>query len=125
MWTDLPLISAEQAMYAARTALPGLKPTSLILPSRLTTHYVIFGTAGSAPSRRDASFVCVDAYSGRTLEIYDARRSDPRIYTVEAVEPLNFGDFGSIPLKLLYVAFWLTIIGLPLTGILFLYSNQS
>lgn len=123
MWADLPKISAEQAMYAARTALPGLRPTSLILPSRLTSHYVIYGTAGSTPTKRDSSFVCVDAYSGRTLEIYDARQIDARVQTMEAVEPPSFGDFSSIPLKLLYAAFWLTIAGLPLTGILFLYSN--
>jgi len=119
--TDLPQISAEQAMDAARFALPGLRPTRLVLPSRMTSHYVIYGKAGT--SFRPSSFVCVDAYSGRTLEIYDARQTDPHIHTVEAVESPHFADFSSLPLKLLYIGFWLLIIALPLTGLVFLYSN--
>ncbi len=122
MLTDLPQISAEQAMDAARLALPGLRPTRLLLPSRMTSHYVIYGKAGSTNLRR-SSFVCVDAYSGRTLEIYDARQTDPRIRTVEAVDSPHLADFSSLSLKLLYIGFWLSIVALPLTGLLFLYSS--
>lgn len=122
MLSDLPQISAEQAMDAARLALPGLRPTRLVLPSRMTSHYVIYGKAGST-NLRQSSFVCVDAFSGRTLEIYDARQTDPRIHTIEAIDSPHFADFSSLPLKLLYIGFWLSIIALPLIGLVFVYSN--
>ncbi len=120
-WKDLSRISADQAVDAARVALPGLRPTSLILPSKGSGHYTIYGNAGSSLIRNAASFVCVDAYSGQALQIYDAREANAGVRAYDAVEPLHFGDFGSLPLKLIYAAFGLAVCGLPVTGILLWY----
>jgi len=94
--------SVDDAVAAARTALPGMTPTSVGFPeSRFGSprHYLIWMHGSSLLTARMFTPVLVEADTGK---LATARRFPWYMQALEISRPLHFGDYGGMPLKVLW-----------------------
>lgn len=94
--------SADQAMRAAQQAVPGNQVVSFSYPgnSYATPHHYVFWTKGSTPLTSHLfTPVLVDAATAKVTAV-----AHPPWYLVllELSSPLHFGDYGGMPLKILW-----------------------
>jgi uncharacterized iron-regulated membrane protein len=96
------LTSAQQAIETARLAAPGMDVAFMRFPgSRFATshHYLIFMRGESALTKRLFKPVMVDAENGTLTD----SRSLPWYLTLLLLsQPLHFGDYGGMPLKIIW-----------------------
>ena len=105
MPTAAEMVSPQTAMDAAKRALPGMTMRYIAYPGKVfgtsPQHYVIFAR-GSIPLTFELiQPVLVDARSGRV------ERTVQLPWYLKALElsrPLHFGDYGGLPLKVLWAA---------------------
>lgn len=94
--------SVDRAMAAARSALPGTNPQFIAFPGGAysSAHHMAVFMQGSTPlTERMLTPALID---GATGELTDAR---PLPWYVQALlysQPLHFGDYGGLPLKILW-----------------------
>lgn len=96
------LASADQALRAAQQAVPGNQVVSFSYPgnSYATPHHYVFWTKGSTPLTSHVfTPVLVDAATAKVTAV-----AHPPWYLVllELSSPLHFGDYGGLPLKILW-----------------------
>jgi uncharacterized iron-regulated membrane protein len=96
-------LSSPQAAYdTVRAALPGMTATSVVFPGSpfgSPYHYLIW-TKGREPlTSRLFSPVLVDA---RTGALASAIRMPWYLRALEVSRPLHFGDYGGLPLKIIW-----------------------
>lgn len=94
--------SIDAAVVAARAALPGMTPTSVGFPeSRFGSprHYLIWMHGSSVLTARLFTPVLVEAETG---EVATARQFPWYLRALELSRPLHFGDYGGLPLKILW-----------------------
>jgi uncharacterized iron-regulated membrane protein len=102
--TTIPvrLASADAAVATARRVLPDMRVTSVIFPmSRFGSprHYLIWTRGKTAVASRLFTPVLVDAETG---EFVSARDLPWYIRALEVSRPLHFGDYGGLPLKIIW-----------------------
>ncbi|MDG5487204.1 PepSY domain-containing protein [Sphingomonas sp. BGYR3] len=94
--------SIDRAMAAARAALPGTNPQFIAFPggSYSSAHHMAVFMQGNSPlTQRLLTPALID---GETGTLTDAR---PLPWYVQALlysQPLHFGDYGGLPLKILW-----------------------
>jgi uncharacterized iron-regulated membrane protein len=116
--------SAEAAVAVARRALPDMKVTSVIFPtSRFGSprHYLIWTRGKSAVASRLFTPVLVDAETG---ELVSARDLPWYLRVLEVSRPLHFGDYGGLPLKVIWALLDLLTIAVLGSG-LYLWLVRS
>lgn len=99
------IISPDQAADAARRALPDRKVTGIIFPNPVmsTPHHFLVYTVGRTPvTSKLFTPVLVDAETG---QVAMAKAFPWYIRTLEVSRPLHFGDYGGLPLKVLWALF--------------------
>jgi uncharacterized iron-regulated membrane protein len=112
----LELASLDAVLAAARGALPEMEPTSIGLPgSRFGSehHFLVWMRGTSRLTSRLFTPVLVDAESGR---VSDARGLPWYLRALELARPLHFGDYGGVPLKVLWGLLDLLLLSLLITG---------
>jgi uncharacterized iron-regulated membrane protein len=124
--TTIPaqLASADAAVATARRILPDMKVTSVIFPtSRFGSprHYLIWTRGKTAVASRLFTPVLVDAETG---EFTSARDLPWYIRALEVSRPLHFGDYGGLPLKIIWTLLDLITIALLGSG-LYLWFARS
>jgi uncharacterized iron-regulated membrane protein len=96
------LASADAAVETARTTLPDMKITAVIFPySRFGSprHFLIW-TRGKTPvASRLFTPVLVDA---ETAQLVSARELPWYLRVLEISRPFHFGDYGGLPLKIIW-----------------------
>jgi uncharacterized iron-regulated membrane protein len=109
--------SAQQAMDTARAAAPGMEVSFIGFPaSRFSTasHYMVFMHGDTPLTSKLLEPVMVDAASGQLV----AARPLPWYLTMILVsQPLHFGDYGGMPLKILWLVFDLIAIAVLISGL--------
>jgi uncharacterized iron-regulated membrane protein len=102
--------SLDAAVAIARQALPGMEITSVDFPNPKFSsprHYLIW-TRGRTPlTSRLFTPVLVDAENGKLSQ---ARGLPWYLRTLEVSRPLHFGDYGGLPLKILWAFFDVVLI---------------
>ncbi|WP_447765056.1 PepSY-associated TM helix domain-containing protein [Sphingopyxis panaciterrae] len=94
--------SIDKAMAAARKAVPGNNPQFIAFPGGAfsSKHHVAIFFQGATPlTERLLTPVLVDAETG---EFTDARAMPWYAQALFVSQPLHFGDYGGLPLKLLW-----------------------
>jgi uncharacterized iron-regulated membrane protein len=94
--------SVDDALATARAALPGMTPKSVAFPeSRFASprHYLIWMHGSSLLTARMFTPVLVEADTGK---LATARRFPWYMQALEISRPLHFGDYGGLPLKILW-----------------------
>jgi uncharacterized iron-regulated membrane protein len=116
--------SLDKAMAAARAQLPGNNPQFIAFPGGTFSsnhHYAVFFQGDTPLTERLLTPALVDAETGT----FTAARAMPWYYQALSLSrPLHFGDYGGLPLKLLWAALTLFTIHVLGTG-LYLWLTKS
>jgi len=118
------LVGVDEALRLARAALPGMTPASVILPVAGESHYLIYGDYPGRISMKNASWVVLDAASGRTIARHAAPAAPPVMRAYNLIDPLHFGYFGGRVVKVLYCVLGMTSAFLSLTGFALWYLKR-
>lgn len=96
--------SLDKAMASARAALPGNDPQFIAFPGGAYStgqHYAVFFQGDTPVTKRLLTPALIDAETGR---LTDVRPMPLSIKALQLSQPLHFGDYGGLPLKLLWAA---------------------
>ncbi|USA60381.1 PepSY domain-containing protein [Qipengyuania citrea] len=109
--------SIDKAMAAAQDALPGRNPQFIGFPGGSWSsghHYAIFFQGDRPVTEHLLTPALVDAATG---ELTDARTMPGINQALMMSKPLHFGDYGGLPLKILWALLTLATIWVLWTGI--------
>jgi uncharacterized iron-regulated membrane protein len=96
--------SLDLAMARAREVLPGNNPQFIAFPGGTFSskhHYAVFFQGDTPLTERLLTPALIDAETG---EFTDARPMPWYYQALSLSRPLHFGDYGGLPLKLLWAA---------------------
>lgn len=109
--------SLDKAMAEARKALPGNNPQFIGFPGGSFSsghHYAVFFQGDTPLTERLLTPALIDAESGR----FTAARTMPWYNkSLSLSRPLHFGDYGGLPLKILWAVLDLFTIMILVTGL--------
>jgi uncharacterized iron-regulated membrane protein len=94
--------SLDSALTAARAALPEMSPSFVAMPGTdfSTNHHYMVAMHGDAPlTSRLIQPVLIDAETGAMT---DTRELPWYVKTLLVSQPLHFGDYGGMPLKIIW-----------------------
>lgn len=118
------LASVDAAVHAVQQALPQMEITSLVFPNDefgSPRHYLIW-TRGKEPvSSRLFTLVLIDAENGA---LTSAKGLPWYLRTLEVSRPLHFGDYGGMPLKVIWALFDMALIAVLLSGVYLWLSRR-
>jgi uncharacterized iron-regulated membrane protein len=118
-----PVVDA--AVAAAEKGSRGREWTLAILPgSDLSSvrHFSILLSGASGVQRRLPRISLVDAANPSSVTYHDFPLY---LQALLLSQPLHFGDYGGLPLKLLWALFTLALIGLSATGVYTFFSGRK
>jgi uncharacterized iron-regulated membrane protein len=98
------LDSLDQAVATAERASPGMRPYSIAYPGNAFSsphHYAIFMAGSTDVTKYLLRPTLVDAQSGQLTAVRDMPRLVQALFVSR---PLHFGDYGGLPLKLIWAA---------------------
>jgi uncharacterized iron-regulated membrane protein len=96
------LAPVDAALARAREAMPGLQPAFVAYPGSLFTgksHYAVFMRGNTPVTGRLLKPALIDAATGA---LADSRDLPWYVTTLLVSQPLHFGDYGGMPLKILW-----------------------
>jgi uncharacterized iron-regulated membrane protein len=96
------LSSVQEAFDTAKRAVPGMTVTSIGFPREeggSPYHYVVWAKGATPLTSRLFNPVIVDARTGRFTAVV---KMPWYLRTLEVSRPLHFGDYGGLPLKILW-----------------------
>ncbi|WP_315762638.1 PepSY domain-containing protein [Sphingomonas sp. Y38-1Y] len=109
--------SLDRAMAAARRALPGYNPQFIAFPGGTFSskhHYAVFFQGDTPLTEHLLTPALIDAENG----VFTDARAMPWYYQALALSrPLHFGDYGGVPLKILWAVLDLFTIAVLVTGL--------
>ncbi|WP_435203034.1 PepSY-associated TM helix domain-containing protein [Qipengyuania sp. 902] len=117
--------SLDAAMAAAQEALPGRSPQFIGFPGGDWSsghHYAIFFQGDRPVTQNLLTPALVDA---RSSQLTDARTMPAINQALMMSKPLHFGDYGGLPLKIIWAVMTLITIWVLWTGILLLLRRRS
>lgn len=94
--------SLDRAMASARAALPGNNPQFIAFPGgtfSTSHHYAVFFQGDTPLTQRLLTPALIDAETGR---LTDVRPMPLSMKALQLSQPLHFGDYGGLPLKLIW-----------------------
>ncbi len=110
--------SLDRAMHSAREALPGRSPQFIAFPGGAWSsghHYAIFFQGDRPLTQHLLTPTLVDAATG---ELTQARDMPALNQALMLSKPLHFGDYGGLPLKIIWAVLTLATIWVLWTGVL-------
>lgn len=96
------LTSLNSAVEVAAHAVPGMKPSFVAFPGTVFTsksHYAVFLRGDTPLTSRLLKPALIDAETGK---LTDTRDMPWYVSTLFISQPLHFGDYGGMPLKILW-----------------------
>ncbi len=102
--------SLDRAMAAARRAVPGYAPQFIAFPGGAFSsphHYAVYFQGATPLTRRLLTTALIDAETGN---VTDVRPMPWYVRALSLSQPLHFGDFGGLPMKLLWAALDMNVI---------------
>jgi uncharacterized iron-regulated membrane protein len=96
--------SIDAAMAAARRTMPGYNPQFIAFPGGSFSsahHYAVYFQGATPLTERLLTAALIDAETGRVTDVAPM----PWYFrTLSLSQPLHFGDYGGLPLKLIWAA---------------------
>jgi uncharacterized iron-regulated membrane protein len=111
------LSSAQAAFQTAKQTLPGMTVISIVYPGNAfgsPYHFLLWAKGNEPFSSRLFSPVLVDARSGKLAAVV---KMPFYLRALEVSRPLHFGDYGGVPLKIIWVVFDLIAIVVLISGV--------
>jgi uncharacterized iron-regulated membrane protein len=109
--------SLEQAVTAARDVMPGMKPSFVAFPGNpfsSKSHYAVFMRGETPLTSRLLRPALVEAETGK---LTDSRNLPPYATALLVSQPLHFGDYGGMPLKIIWAVLDVVTIVVLSTGL--------
>ncbi len=109
--------SVQAAVAAARELMPGMAPSFVALPGNpfsSKSHYAVFMRGDSPLTSRLLRPALVDAQSGK---VTDSRDLPWYVSALLISQPLHFGDYGGMPLKIIWALLDIVTIVVLATGL--------
>jgi uncharacterized iron-regulated membrane protein len=120
-YRDKPLVTRTAPLDAAmRTALaaePAMKPAFVAFPGTLfssKTHFAVFLRGDTPLTSRMLKPVLIDAETG---QLTDSREMPWYVSTLLLSQPLHFGDYGGMPMKIIWAVLDIFTIAVLVTGL--------
>ena len=120
-----PLSSLDDAITVAQARVPEMHASLIAYPGTVFTskhHYAVFMQGSTALTSRLLMPVLIDAGTGAFT---DARKMPWYVNTLFLSEPLHFGDYGGMPLKILWAVFDLLTIIVLITGLYLWFARRK
>lgn len=117
--------SLDRAMASARAAQPGLNPQFIAFPGgdwSSRHHYAVFFQGGTPLTRHLLTPALIDAETG---ELTDMRAMPWYNQALMLSKPLHFGDYGAMPLKILWALLDLATIVVLVSGLYLWLGKRS
>ncbi len=121
---ERPLVAVDAALEAAAAVKPEGRFSFVSFPGSefSTAHHYIFVMEGTtALTEKLSDLVVVNAYSGQVDRVLILPWY---LQLLLLAEPLHFGDYAGLPMKILWVIFGLLSLILPLSGLRIFLQNQ-
>jgi uncharacterized iron-regulated membrane protein len=109
--------SLDTAIQTARDKVPGMIPSFVAFPGTLyssTGHYTVFMHGDTPLTSKLLQPVVIDAATG---DFTDTREMPWYVTTLLISQPLHFGDYGGMPLKILWAILDVITIVVLVTGL--------
>ncbi len=109
--------SLNRAVAVAAQKEPNMRPSVVAFPGTpfsSDSHYVVFMKGNTPLTSRTAKPVLIDAH---TSEFTDARNMPWYVTTLLLSQPLHFGDYGGMPLKIVWALLDIATIAILITGL--------
>jgi uncharacterized iron-regulated membrane protein len=119
------LASIEQAVEQAKKAAPGMEISFIAYPGTLYSsahHYAVYMKGTSPLTSRIIQPALIDA---RTGELTSMRPLPWYLNTIYISQPFHFGDYGGIPLKILWAIFDLAAIIVLISGLYLWFARRK
>lgn len=119
------LTSIDTAVQTTTNALPGMTISSITFPNGILSsplHYVVWTKGNSAITSRLFTPVLIDAETGTVSAI------EPLpwyLRTIEVSRPFHFGDYGGMPLKIIWALFDLALTLVLVSGLYLWLSRRK
>ncbi|MFZ4260570.1 PepSY-associated TM helix domain-containing protein [Sphingobacterium sp. HJSM2_6] len=117
--------SLDQAVQTASATVPHMKVVFVAFPGTIFTskhHYAVFMKGNTELTARLLMPVLIDAETG---EFTDARPMPWYVNTLFLSQPLHFGDYGGLPLKIIWALFDIASIIILITGLYLWYHRRK
>ena len=117
------LSSLQSAVDVASKAIPGMQPGFVAFPGTIfssKSHYGVFMRGNTPLTSRMLKPALIDAETG---ELTDSRDLPWYVSTLLISQPLHFGDYGGMPLKIIWAVLDIVTIIVLVTG-LFLWLRR-
>lgn len=114
---DGPLASLEEAVGISKTAASAMKPSIVAFPGTLFSskhHYAVFMRGTTPFTSKLIMPALIDAKTGK---LTDLRRMPWYVNALFISQPLHFGDYGGMPLKIIWAIFDIATIVVLISGL--------
>lgn len=111
------LTPVEEAVKVAQQAIPHMQPAFVSYPGTLftsNTHYAVFMRGDTPVTSRLLKPALIDAETGK---LTDSRDMPWYVSTLFLSQPLHFGDYGGMPLKIIWAILDIITIVILWTGL--------
>lgn len=115
----------DQALQVAQQAAPDMKPSFVAYPGTLYSsqhHYAVFMKGNTPLTERLAKPALVDAKTGK---LTDMRNMPWYVNAVFLSQPLHFGDYGGLPLKIIWAIFDIITIVVLISGLYLWFARNK
>jgi uncharacterized iron-regulated membrane protein len=119
-------LSIDALVKKAQEAIPGFTASSVSLPGAPELGITIYGQAGNGVLTSPyGSSVMFDQQTGELKEAKDLRQGNVWAKIEDTFRPLHFGNFGGIPVKILWCIGGLTPGILAVTGFIMWWKRRN
>ena len=119
-------VSLDQTVTTAKTSIPDFSPSYLSFPRNNDAKLRVFGSVpGQYFFGIFASNVEIDATNGKILATKDIRTLPWQVKWRSFIRPLHYGNFGGIPVKIIYSLSSLSLVALSITGLRIRASRRA
>lgn len=112
-----PPVDMDAVMAAARAAVPGMRLRYLIIPETAFEPVLVIGSGGQAPLLPDR--VLVNPHTAAVMDVTGGLEGASGIELTRTVmRALHTGDFGGLPVKLVWLVFGILLTGMVFSGMM-------
>lgn len=119
------LSSLDSAVAIAARTAPYMEPSIITFPGTVFSskhHYAVFLKGKTPMTSRLLMPALIDAKTGK---LTDSRKMPWYVNTLFLSEPLHFGDYGGLPLKIIWALFDLGTIVVLITGLYLWFARRK
>jgi uncharacterized iron-regulated membrane protein len=128
-YRDLPpvseTVSVDAVRAAAQLSLPDCKLTAIVYPHPLYSspwHFLVYTEGRTPVTSRIFTPVLVDA---RTGHVTSSQQFPWYIHALEVSRPLHFGDYGGLPLKIIWAFLDIAFIAVLVSGLALWWKKRN